>query len=202
MEWQCDPSMTKLQPESGSLYTQHFPPPGSGGAMALWSCSSESLPVKHLTFKTWGGGALEVGETCVRGRHMLLHSPHPPDPHNPTHPLLLHPHSSLLTHADRIRGITEDLNNLTVQVLSPGSDTACFCLCSHMNVAVTLCTDYQGILFVLLFMAMHAWPCDWAVHLFQIGLAWIPFYKLRIFACISKRITEYSLLQKDNNYVL
>lgn len=87
-------------------------------------------------------------------------SPHPPDPHNPTHPLLLHPRSSLLTHADRMRGITEVLNNLTVQVLGPGSDIACFCLCSPTNAAVTLSTEYQGILFVLYFMAMHAQQCD------------------------------------------
>lgn len=87
-------------------------------------------------------------------------SPHPADPHNPTRPLLLHPQSSLLTHADRMKGFTEDLNNLTVQVLSPGSDIACFCLRALMNASVTLCAEYRGISFVLLFIAMHAQPCD------------------------------------------
>lgn len=54
-------------------------------------------------------------------------SPYQPEPHNPTRPLLFHPHSSLLPHAGRTRGITEDLNNLTVQDLGLGSDIACFC---------------------------------------------------------------------------
>lgn len=99
-------------------------------------------------------------------------SSHSPDPPNPTHPLLLHPHSSLLTHAERMRGITEDLNNLTVQVLSPSSDIACFCSCAPMNTAVTLCTEYQGILFVLLFM-MHALSCPVTELLHRMN---IPFY--------------------------
>lgn len=166
-------TLTKTQPGSESLGT----PPST--ATALWSSSSESLPVKHLTFK------LGRGESGWRGGDA---SSHPPDPHNPTHPLLVHPRSSLLTHADRMRGITAHLNNLTVQALGPGSDIACFCLCAPTNEAVTLRTEYQGILFVLLFIAMHAPPCDWGVHLFQAGPAWIPFCWRRIFACISQQI--------------
>ncbi len=118
-EWQCDAGMrqlTKTQPERGSLCTRHFPPPGSSGVTALWSSSSESLPVKHLAFKTWWWWGWR--DMCSWSPHAPA-SLHPPDPHNPNHPLLLHPHSSLLTHADRMRGITEDLNNLTVQVLGP-----------------------------------------------------------------------------------
>lgn len=157
-----------------------LPPPGSSGATALWSSSSESLPVKHLTFKLGRGGEAWSPHAPA--------SSHPPDPHNPTHPLLVHPRSSLLTHADRMRGITAHLNNLTVQALGPGSDIACFCLCAPTNEAVTLRTEYQGILFVLLFIAMHAPPCDWGVHLFQAGPAWIPFCWRRIFACISQQI--------------
>lgn len=55
---------------AGSLCTRHFPPPGTSGATALWSSSSESFPVKHLTFKTSGvGGGFR--ETCVHGRRIL-----------------------------------------------------------------------------------------------------------------------------------
>lgn len=46
----------------------------------------------------------------------------------------------------------------------------------------------QTISFALLFMAMHAQPCDWGVHLFQVGLAWIPVYRFGIFACNSAQI--------------
>lgn len=123
--------------------------PGFGGAVALWSCCSESLPVKHLRL---GVGLERRVHRRVHGRHMILHPPHPPDPRNPTHPLLLHPHSSLLTHTGRIRDITEDLNYLTVQVLSPSSDIACFCLCSPMSVAVTVCT-------MVFYLFCYSWKC-------------------------------------------
>lgn len=46
----------------------------------------------------------------------------------------------------------------------------------------------QTISFALLFMEMHAQPCDWGVHLFQVGLAWIPVYRFGIFACNSAQI--------------
>lgn len=125
--------------------------------------------------------------------------PHPPTSKQTLiilpHPLSVHPQSSLLTDADRMRGIMAHLNNLAVQLLGPR-------LSCRMPLFVCPCERGGDSVCTVFYLFCYSLRCIVPCHVIEVSICCKqcrPEYHFAGSECLPVFLSHYSSVRMEKN---